>query len=73
MLGRVVLSGWRAVLQRHGTDFSRQTVRTGLPCDSRTITAARVNVTVHYSSRSGPTHIKVCLNPGMMLPVTGKS
>ena len=64
---------WRAILQRRGSDCSRQPVSTGLPCESLTITAARVNVTVQYTSHSGPTPIKVCLNPGMKCPVTGKS
>ena len=30
-----------------------------------------MNVTVQSASYSGPTHIKVCLNPGMICPVTG--
>ena len=38
---------------------------------SLTITATGVNVTVHSASHSGPTHIKVCQNPGMICPVTG--
>ena len=38
---------------------------------SLTITAARVNVTIHSASHSGPTPIKVCWNPGMICPVTG--
>ena len=42
-----------------------------MPGASLTITAARVNVTVYSASHSGPTHIKVCWNPGMMCPVTG--
>ena len=42
-----------------------------MPCESLTITAARVNVTVQSASHSGPTPIKVCLNPGMICPVTG--
>ena len=73
MLGRVVSSGWKAILQRSGPDCSRQPVRTGLPCESLNITAARVNVTVQSASHSRPTHIKVCLNPGMMCPMTEKS
>ena len=73
MLGRFDFPGWRAILQRRGPDFFRQPVSTGLPCESRTITAARVNVTVQSTSHSGPTPIKVCLKPGMMCPVTGKS
>ena len=73
MLGRIFSSGWRAILQRRGPDCSRQPVRTGLPCESLTITAARVNVTVQSASHSGPTPIKVCLNPGMMFPLNGES
>ena len=42
-----------------------------MPCESRTITAARVNVTVQSASHSGPTPIKVWRNPGMICPVTG--
>ena len=72
MLGRVVSSGWRAVLQSRGPDCYRQPVSTGLPCESLTTTSALVNVTVHSASHSGPTPIKVCLNPGMICPVTGK-
>ena len=37
-----------------------------------TITVTRVNVTVKSASHSGPTSIKVCRNPGMICPVTGK-
>ena len=44
----------------------------GLPCGYLTTTAALVNVTVHSTSHSGPTPIKVFLNPGMICPVTGK-
>ena len=42
-----------------------------MPRASLNITAARVNVTVQSASQSGPTHIKVCRNPGMIDPVTG--
>ena len=73
MLGRFDSPGWRAILQRRGPDLSRQPVSTGLPDVSLTITAARVNVTVQSASHSGPTHIKVCLNTGMICPVTSKS
>ena len=71
MLGRVDLPGWRAIIQRRGPDCSRQPISTGLPCASLTITATRVNVTVQSASHSRPTPIKVCLNPGMICPVTG--
>ena len=37
------------------------------------ITAERVNVTVQYTSQSGPTPIKVWQNPGMICPVTGSA
>ena len=72
MLGRFDLTGWRAIIQRHGPYCSHQPVSTGLPCASLTITAAHVNVTLQSASHSRPTHIKVCLNPGMICPVTGK-
>ena len=42
-----------------------------MPRASLTITAARVNVTVQSASHSGPTHIRVCWNPGMICPVNG--
>ena len=73
MRGRFDLLGWREILQRRGPDFSRQPVNTGMPCESLTITSARVNVTVQSASHSGPTPIKVCLNPGMIYHVTRKS
>ena len=73
MLGRFDLLGWRAILHRHGPYFSLRPVSTGLTCASLNITAARVNVTVQSASHSEPTIIKVCLNPGMICPVTGKS
>ena len=66
MLDSFDLSGWRAILQRRGPDCSCQPISTRLPCESRTITAARVNVTVQSASHSGPSPIKVCLNPGMI-------
>ena len=72
MLGRVVLSGWREILQRRNPDCYRQPVSTGVPCGSLTTTGALVNVTVQSASHSGPTPIKVCLNPVMICPVTGK-
>ena len=72
MLGRVVSSGWRAILQRRGPDCSRQPVSTGLPCGSLTTTAVLVNVTIQSASHIGPTPIKVCLHPGRICPVTGK-
>ena len=68
----MVSSGWRGILQRRGPDCSHQPVSTGLPCGSLTTTAVLVNVTVQSASHSGPTPIKVCLNPGMICPVTGK-
>ena len=34
---------------------------------------ASVNVTIKSASHSRPTPIKVCLNPGMICPVTAKS
>ena len=71
MLGRSDFPGWRSCLQRRGPDCSRQPVSTGIPFASLTITAARVNLTVQFASHSGPTPIKVCLNPGMICPVTG--
>ena len=61
------------IIQRCGPDCSRQPVITGLPCESPTITTTRVNVTVQSASHSGPAPIKLCLNPGMICPVTGKS
>ena len=73
MLGRFDLPGWRAILQKRGPDCSRQPISTGLPFESQTITAAYVNVNVQSASHSGPTPIKVCLNLGMICPVTGKS
>ena len=72
MLGRFYLPVWRAILQRRGPDCSRKPVSTEIPRTSLTIKAARVNVTVQSTSHIRPTSIKVCLNPGMICPVTGK-
>ena len=63
--------GCSAILQRRGLECSRHPVSTGVPRASLTINAACVNVTVQSASHSGPTHIKVCWNPGMMCPVNG--
>ena len=71
MLGRFDSLSWRVILQRRGTDCSRQPVSTGLPCASLTITAARVNVTVQFASHSRPTPTQLCLNSVMICPVTG--
>ena len=71
ILGRFSSPGYWAILQRRGPEFSRHPVSTGMPRASLTITAACVNVTVQSVSQSGPTHIKVWRNPGMICPVTG--
>ena len=59
------------ILQRRGPDFFRHPVSTGMPRASLTITSACANVTVKSPSHGGPTHIKVCRNPGIIYPVTG--
>ena len=73
IFGRFYLSGCRAILQRRGLECSHHPVSTGMPRASLTINAARVNVTVQSASHSGPTHIKVWQNPGMICPVTGNT
>ena len=65
------MSGCRAILQRRGPEFSRHPVSTGIPWAYLTTTAVRVNVTVQSASQSGPTPIKLWLNPGMICPVNG--
>ena len=69
MLGRFSLTGCRTILQRRGPEFSRHPVKTGMSWASRMITSARVNVTVQSASHSGPTHIKIWRNPGIICPV----
>ena len=71
MLGRFSSPGFRAIIQRRGPDLSRHPVSNGAPQASLTITAARVNVTVHSASKSGPTPINVWRNPGIICPVIG--
>ena len=71
MLGRFSSTGCRAILQRRGSEFLRHPVSTGVPRASRTITAARVNVTVKSASHIGPNPIKVWRNPGIICPVIG--
>ena len=71
ILGRFSSPSCRAILQRRGPEFSRHPVSTGVLRASRTITAARVNVTVKYASQSGHTPIKVWRNPGIICPVIG--
>ena len=71
IFGRFSLSGCRAIIQRRGPEFSRHHVSIGIPRTSITITAACMNATVQSESKSGPTHIKVWWNPGMICPVTG--
>ena len=69
MLVRFSSPGCSAILQRRGPEFLHHPVSTGVPRASLTITSARVNVTVHYASQSGPTPIKVWRNPGSTYPV----
>ena len=71
MIGRFASPGCRTILQRHGPESLRHPVSTGVPRVSLTIIASRVNVTVHYVSQSGPTHIKACRKPGIICPVIG--
>ena len=71
MLGRFYSPGCRAIIQRRGPEFSRHPVSTGVPQVSRKITASHVNVTVKYTSQSGPTPIKVWRKPVIICPVIG--
>ena len=71
ILGRFSTQGCRAIIQRHGPEFSRHPVSTDLPQASLTIRAARVNVPVQSASQSGLTTIKVWQNPGIICPVMG--
>ena len=72
-LGRFSYPGCRAILRRRGPEFSRHPVSTGVPQASRTITAARVNVTVQSASQIGSTPIKVWWKPGIICPVIGNT
>ena len=73
IFGRFSSPGCRVILQRHGPEFSRHPVSTGVPRVYRTITASRVNVTVQSVSHSGPTHIKVWRKPGIICTVIDDS
>ena len=71
IFGRFYFPGCRVILKRRDPDCSRHPVSTGISCSSLDITAAHLNVNVQSASHSGPTHIRVCWNPGMIFPVTG--
>ena len=71
IFGRFDSPDFMEILHRRGPEYSRHPLSTRMPRVSLTVTAAHVNVTVQYASHSGPTHIKVCRNRGMICPVTG--